>query len=95
MYHGFLTFDTSYVVADVLVEPVGVDLLLVEVLEVLVEDVVSGLVSFAQVLQDLKIHKKRTVSKKWAQTDVKRLGRRWFSNLIETSFFSVFTDNIN
>ncbi len=35
-------------------ESVGVDLLLVEVLEVLLEDVVGGFISLAQVLQDLK-----------------------------------------
>ena len=49
-----LTFDAPDVVADILVESVGVCLLEVEVLEVLVEDVVCRLVRLAQVLEELQ-----------------------------------------
>ena len=48
------TFDASDVTADVLVEPVGVDLLLVEVGQVLLEDIVRRPVGLAQVLHELQ-----------------------------------------
>ena len=48
------TFDASDVTADVLVKPVGVDLLLVEVGQVLLEDVVRRPVRLAQVLHELQ-----------------------------------------
>ena len=54
------TFDASDVTADVLVKPVGVDLLLVEVGQVLLEDVVRRPVRLAQVLHKLQqTHKER------------------------------------
>ena len=48
------TSDTSEVIVDVLVESGGVDLLGVEVLQVLLEDFICGLICFTKVLQDLK-----------------------------------------
>lgn len=55
---GFSTFDTSQVVAYVLVESVCIGLLDVEVLEVLVEYLVCGPVSLAKVLQQLEKERK-------------------------------------
>ena len=48
------TSDTSEVIVDILVKSGGVDLLGVEVLEVLLEDLICGLVCLTQVLQDLQ-----------------------------------------
>jgi len=48
-----LTSDAADVVVEFLLEPRGLSLLLVEVLEVLIEDLICGSVYLSQVLQDL------------------------------------------
>ena len=56
------TFDASDVTADVLVKPVGVDLLLVEVGQVLLEDIVRRPVGLAQVLHELERREIKMIS---------------------------------
>lgn len=81
---GLRTFDASDVAADVLVKPVGVDLLLVEVGQVLLEDIIRRPVGLAQVLHELKTRDKNDKSvistrarnaSKWLQKRIYRISR--------------------